>query len=78
MVLAREEEEGINVVQEKQASLREWAKLEIVNRIKSGKKPSVAIKETLDFALILGKLGGMNKDEKLSFFTFCEDLEYQF
>lgn len=75
MVLAREKEESSIVVQEKQSSIREWARLEMLNRVRSGDTPIMATKETLDFALILGKLNGMNTKEKLSFFNFCEEFE---
>lgn len=74
MVLAREKEESQIIVKEKQTSLRDWAKLEITNRVRGGRNPSLAIIETLDFALILGKLGNLSSPEKLSFFNYCEDL----
>lgn len=77
MVLAREKEEEQGVFLEKQSSLKDWGRLEITNRVRSGKNPKVAIKETIDFALIIGKLNGMNTEEKLSFFNFCESLERQ-
>jgi hypothetical protein len=77
MVLSREKEESLQVVNEKQSTLRDWARLEITNRIKSGKTPDKATRETLDFALILGKLNGMNTEEKISFFSFCEGIERQ-
>jgi hypothetical protein len=75
MVLDREREESEIIVKEKQTTLQEWAKMEINNRIRKGTPPDKATKETIDFALILGKLKGMNTEEKLSFCNFCENIE---
>lgn len=88
MVLAREKEESQIFIQEKDSNLKDWARMEITNRIKSERfqrsskienkaDASNISKETVEFALILGKLKGMNTEEKLSFASFCEDVEKQ-
>lgn len=74
MVVAREKEESQFLVNQKQSSLEDWAKLEISNRVRGGKPPHLAAQETLEFAQILGKLGGLATQEKLSFANYCENL----
>ena len=49
--------------------------MEKKTRIEKGLSPSEARKETEEFALILGKTKGMNKEEKLAFCNQCEELE---
>lgn len=84
MVLARAKEEAQIFIEEKESNLKNWARMEITNRVRSAKLQrdlkhdfGSASKETVEFALILGKLKGMNTEEKLSFASFCEEIESQ-
>jgi hypothetical protein len=75
MVLARLEEEAQAAIQLRSQSLLDWVSMEIKNRVQKGMDPTEARKETEEFALILGKTKGMNKEEKLLFCSYCEEIE---